>query len=151
MTARRRRHWASLGAAAPASADLGAAAARRATCTSRLRSTPCPPGGEHPLEGREILLPAAFSNSSHLPLFQYSSLQRSHHFLPFPARPPNPGAPAPHFSLSSYFSYLPSTFFFVLFLSCLFIFQKAQEDLIFKMITRNEPKRNDENESTMAL
>lgn len=151
MAARRRRHWASLGATAPASANSGAAAARGATCASRLRSTSCPLGVYHPLAGREILLPAAFSNSSHLPLFQYSSLQRSHHFLPFPARPPNPGAPVPHFSLSSFFSYLPSTFFFFLFLSCLFIFQKAQEDLIFEMITRNEPKRNDENKSTVAL
>lgn len=119
MAARRRRHWASLGASAPASEDSGAAAARGATCASRLRSTSCPLGVYHPLAGREILLPAAFSNSSHLPLFQYSSLQRSHHFLPFPARPPNPGAPVPHLSLFLFF--LSSLHFLFLSLSLLFI------------------------------
>ena len=85
------------------------------------------------------------------PSFSILLSRKIHRFLPLPARPPNLDQPLPSSSLFSLPFFLPSTFFFFLILSYLFIFQKAQEDLIFKMITRNKSKKNDENQSTLAL
>lgn len=85
------------------------------------------------------------------PSFSILLSRKIHRFLPLPARPPNLDQPLPSSSLFPLPFLLPSTFFFFLIFSYLFIFQKAQEDLIFKMITRNKSKKKDENQSTLAL
>lgn len=133
-------HWASLGATAPASADSMLWGSCSGSHASRVT-----PG---PLVGRALVALCSLLQVS-LTCLPSSILSRK--FTVFPsARPPNLDRPLPSCSLFLclsfflHFLFLPHSLMYS-------FFHKAQEDLIFKMITRNKSKKNDENQSSSSL